>query len=50
MQGPEHETLTFSGRREGQHPLLWVSTENNMVLDRGDTQVRYGAGAGRVSA
>ncbi len=36
MQGPEHETLKFNGRREGQHPLLWVSTENNMVLDRGD--------------
>ena len=41
MQGPKHETLKYNGRREGQHPLLWVSTENNMVLDRGDTQVRY---------
>ena len=25
----------------GQHPLLWVSTDNNMVLDRGTTEVRY---------
>jgi hypothetical protein len=42
MQGPDHETLKYNGRREGQHPLLWVSTENNMVLDRGETQVRFG--------
>lgn len=41
MQGPEHEILPFRGRREGSHPLLWVSTENNMVLDRGTTTVRY---------
>jgi hypothetical protein len=42
MQGPKHETLPFKGTREAQHPRLWVSTDNNMVLDRGDTQVRYG--------
>jgi hypothetical protein len=42
MQGPKHETLPFGGRREAQHPLLWVSTDNNMVLDRGETEVRYG--------
>jgi hypothetical protein len=42
MQGPKHETLTYRGPREGRHPLLWVSTENNMVLDRGETQVRFG--------
>ena len=36
MQGPEHEILPFKGKREGRHPLLWVSTENNMVLDHGD--------------
>ena len=41
MQGPEHEILPFKGRREGRHPLLWVSTENNMVLDHGTTTVRY---------
>jgi hypothetical protein len=41
MQGPKHETLKFNGQREGRHPLLWVSTENNMVLDRGTTAVRY---------
>ena len=41
MQGPKHEILPFKGKREGQHPLLWVSTENNMVLDHGSTAVRY---------
>jgi hypothetical protein len=42
MQGPKHETLKYRGQRDGRHPLLWVSTENNMVLDRGETQVRFG--------
>lgn len=42
MQGPKHEILRFNGTREGRHPLLWVSTENNMVLDQGTTAVRYG--------
>jgi hypothetical protein len=41
IQGPDHEILPFAGRREGRHPLLWVSTENNMVLDHGTTTVRY---------
>ena len=41
MQGPDHEILPFNGKRQGRHPLLWVSTENNMVLDRGTTTVRY---------
>jgi hypothetical protein len=41
IQGPKHEILPFNGRREGQHPLLWVSTSNNMVLPQGTTRVRY---------
>lgn len=41
IQGPEHEILPFTGTREGRHPLLWVSTDNNMVLGHGHTQVRY---------
>jgi hypothetical protein len=41
IQGPKHEILPFNGRREGRHPLLWVSTSNNMVLPEGSTQVRY---------
>lgn len=41
IQGPKHEILPFSGRREGRHPLLWVATDNNMVRARGRTAVRY---------
>ncbi len=41
MQAPKHEILPFHGKREGRHPLLWVSTSNNMVLDTGTTRVRY---------
>ncbi len=35
IQGPEHVVLPFKGRREGAHPLLWVSTDNNMVRHGG---------------
>ena len=41
MQGPDHKILPYAGTREGRHPLLWVSTDNNMVLDKGTTTVRY---------
>lgn len=34
-QGKDHELMAFKGRRLGAHPLLWVSTENNMVSDTG---------------
>jgi hypothetical protein len=40
-QGPEHEILPFKGRRDLRHPLLWVTTDNNMVQDRGETTVRF---------
>ena len=46
MQGPEHKILPFKGRREGRHPLLWVVTENNMVLPR----ARHGALCARAGA
>jgi hypothetical protein len=41
IQGPDHEILPFAGTREGRHPLLWVVTDNNMVLPIGTTSVRY---------
>ena len=41
FQGPDHEMVPFSGRREGRHPLLWVVTDNNMVSDRGRTWRRH---------
>src|SRR5262245_15689188 len=31
FQGPGHEFPPFSGTHEARHPLLWVSTDNNMV-------------------
>src|SRR4029453_7803597 len=40
-QGPEHEVIAFKGRREANHPLLWVTTDNNMVQDTGQTTVRF---------
>jgi hypothetical protein len=41
IQGPKHEMLPFRGTREARHPLLWVTTDNNMVEDHGTTTVRY---------
>lgn len=40
-QGPEHEVLAFKGRTDASHPLLWVTTDNNMVTDTGATTVRF---------
>jgi hypothetical protein len=34
-QGKDHVMTPFGGRREGRHPVLYVSTDNNMVSDRG---------------
>jgi hypothetical protein len=48
FQGPEHEVRPFAGSREGRHPLLWVATTNNMMMDAGTTAIRFGpAPAGR---
>jgi hypothetical protein len=41
FQGPGHEVPAFKGRHEGRHPLLWVSTDNNMVSEKGPTSIRY---------
>ncbi len=41
FQGPGHEVPPFKGRHEGQHPLLFVSTDNNMVSESGLARVRY---------
>ncbi|MCU1383103.1 MAG: hypothetical protein JWL71_1800 [Acidobacteria bacterium] len=41
FQGPGHEVPAFTGTHEGRHPLLWVSTDNNMVSDTGRTTIRY---------
>jgi hypothetical protein len=41
FQGPGHEVPAFKGQHEGRHPLVWVSTDNNMVSESGPTQIRY---------
>jgi hypothetical protein len=41
FQGPGHEVPAFKGTHEGRHPLLWVSTDNNMVSETGPTDIRY---------
>jgi hypothetical protein len=41
FQGPGHEVPAFTGRHEARHPLLWVSTDNNMVSESGPTRQRY---------
>jgi hypothetical protein len=41
FQGPGHEVPAFTGQHEAGHPLLWVSTDNNMVSESGPTRIRY---------
>ena len=41
FQGPGHELPVFTGRHEARHPLVWVSTDNNMVSESGTSTVRY---------
>jgi len=41
FQGPGHEFPPFTGRHDARHPLLWVSTDNNMVSESGSTTIRY---------
>src|SRR3989442_12985958 len=41
FQGAGHEVPAFKGRHEARHPLLWVSTDNNMVSESGPTRIRY---------
>ena len=41
FQGPGHEVPAFKGQHEGRHPLVWVSTDNNMVSETGPTRIRY---------
>ncbi len=37
FQGPNHEELSFNGRKIGEHPVLRVCTFNNMVCDDGES-------------
>jgi hypothetical protein len=35
IQAEGHNWVAFNGPRAGSHPVLWVSTRNNMVADHG---------------
>jgi hypothetical protein len=39
-QGRDHAIVGFTGAREGNHPVLYVVTKNNMVADRGRAAFR----------
>lgn len=41
IQTRGHKDVEFRGKYEGRHPLLAVSTDNNMVSDEGASAVRY---------
>jgi hypothetical protein len=42
IQAEDHKWIPFNGPRVGAHPVLWVSTENNMVADHGpDDVIRF---------
>jgi hypothetical protein len=41
LQAAGHEIVAFEGEREGQHPLLYVVTRNNMLSGSGPAGLRY---------
>jgi hypothetical protein len=41
MQAKDHKDVEFTGRREGNHPLLIPSTRNNMVSGEGESAMRF---------
>jgi len=40
-QGKDHKELPFRGAREAAHPVLGISTDNNMVSEEARSAVRY---------
>jgi hypothetical protein len=40
-QAEGHALRPFAGVHEGRHPLLYVTTDNNMVSDRGAARARF---------
>jgi hypothetical protein len=42
IQAEGHKWIQFNGPLEAAHPILWVSTQNNMVADHGpDDMIRF---------
>jgi hypothetical protein len=40
FQGKDHKNLPFRGRKEADHPLFLVATDNNMFSDKGQSEMR----------
>lgn len=40
-QGRDHKEMPFKGAREAGHPVLGVSTDNNMVAEEARSAIRY---------
>jgi hypothetical protein len=50
IQAEGHKWIDFKGPREGAHPIVWVSTMNNMVADHGpDDMIRFAPAPQMVS-
>jgi hypothetical protein len=41
FQGVNHETKTFRGKREADHPVLLVASDNNNFADDGQSEMRF---------
>lgn len=41
FQGKNHKNLQFHGKRESDHPLFIVATDNNMFSDEGQSEMRF---------
>jgi hypothetical protein len=41
FQGKDHRNRPFRGKRESGHPIFMVATDNNMVSDHGQSQMRF---------
>ncbi|HMY73404.1 MAG TPA: hypothetical protein PLQ88_16430, partial [Blastocatellia bacterium] len=40
-QGVQHETKTFQGKREADHPLFLIKSDNNNFADDGESPMRF---------
>src|SRR5262245_16952579 len=49
FQGPDHVVMPFRGRKETQHPIEFVVTDNNMVSDAPQAGTRQPASAMRYA-
>jgi len=50
IQAEGHKWIDFKGPREAAHPIVWVSTMNNMVADHGpDDMIRFAPAPQMVS-